>query len=184
MDITQEYLDIRMIRDDLDAIPDFGVPDGYSIRWYQPGDEQIWRRIHLLADKYTQVKPDLFVREFGSNFSILAERQCYLFDSKNSPVGTASAWFDNRDEPSSGRIHWVAIIPEERGKGLANTLLSTVCHRLKKLGHINAYLTTQTVRIPAINLYLKFGFIPSIDSERDKQIWERLQSHLKYPIHI
>jgi len=184
MDITQEYLDIRMIRKNLDAIPEYSVPTGYSIRWYQPGDEQLWRKIHLFADKYTQVTPDLFVREFGSNIPMLAERQCFLIDSKGFPIGTASAWFDNRDEQSPGRIHWIAIIPEEQGKGLAKTLLSTVCNRLKKLGHSNAYLTTQTVRIPAINLYLKFGFAPAIESERDRQIWQRLQEHLKYAIHL
>ena len=184
MDITQEYLDIRMIRHNLDTIPDYGVPDGYSIRWYQPGDEQLWCNIHVLADKYTQVTPELFVREFGSNMTILTERQCFLIDGKDAPAGTASAWFEDRNEQSPGRIHWVAIVPEEQGKGLAKTLLSAVCNRLKELGHSNAYLTTQTVRIPAINLYLKFGFIPAIGSERDKQIWRRLQNHLKYTIHV
>ncbi|MBN2315120.1 MAG: GNAT family N-acetyltransferase [Sedimentisphaerales bacterium] len=173
-----------MIRDNLDALPDYGVPDGYSIRWYQPGDEQSWCNIHVLADKYTQATSNLFVREFGSDIPMLTERQCYLFDRKEVPVGTACAWFDDQNAPSPGRVHWVAIVPEEQGKGLAKTLLSIVCHRLKKLGHKNAYLTTQTVRIPAINLYLKFGFTPAIDSERDKHIWRQLQNHLKYPIHI
>ncbi len=184
MDITREYLDIRMVRDNLDAIPDYGVPAGYSIRWHQPGDEQLWRNIHLLADKYTQATPDLFVREFGSNIATLAERQCFLLDSTDSPVGTASAWFDDRNEQGPGRVHWVAIVPEEQGNGLANTLLSIICRRLRKLGHRNAYLTTQTVRISAINLYLKFGFIAAIDSERDIHIWKQLQKHLKYAVDV
>jgi hypothetical protein len=104
-----------MIRKNLDAIPDYGVPNGYSIRWYHPGDEQSWCNIHLLADKYTQATPELFGTEFGSDIPMLAQRQCYLFDRKDAPVGTASAWFDDRNEPSAGRVHWVAIIPEEQG---------------------------------------------------------------------
>lgn len=173
-----------MIRENLDDIPDYGLPDGYSIRQYQPGDEKSWRRIHLLADKYTDVTPDLYEKEFGSNAQMLAERQYFLVDRRGSPIGTASAWFDNRIEQSPGRIHWVAIIPTEQGKGLAKPLLTTVCNRLKYLGHNRAHLTTQTVRIPAINLYLKFGFVPSIDSERDRQIWRQVQKHVKYAVHF
>ena len=184
MDITQQYLDIRMIRENLDNIPDFGLPDGYAIRWFQPGDEKSWHKIHLLADKYTVVTLDLFEKEFGSNTRMLAERQCFLLDCKDSPIGTASAWFDDCSKQSSGRIHWVAIIPAEQGKGLAKPLLSTVCNRLKALGHPRAHLTTQTVRIPAINLYLTFGFVPAIDSERDRQMWQRLQKYLKYAVTI
>ena len=182
MDITQKYLDIRMIRENLDDIPNYRLPAGYSIRWHQPGDAKSWYRIHLLADLYTKVTPELFEEQFGSDTQTLAERQCFLIDNKGTPIGTASAWFDDRNTQSSGRVHWVAIIPVEHGKGLAKSLLTTVCSRLKELGHSKAHLTTQTVRIPAINLYLKFGFVPAVDSERDRQIWRRLREHLKYPV--
>jgi GNAT superfamily N-acetyltransferase len=184
MDITQKYLDICMIREHLDDTPDEDLPNGYSIRWYQPGDEKSWYQIHLLADKYTKVTADLYEKEFGRDTRMLAERQCFLVDSRDYPIGTATAWFGDHDEKTTGRIHWVAIVPAEQGKGLANPLLATVCNRLKELGHSKAYLTTQTVRIPAINLYLKFGFIPLADSERDRQIWRQLQKHMKYPIHV
>jgi GNAT superfamily N-acetyltransferase len=184
MNIIEEYLDIRMIRENLDDIPDFVLPAGYSFRWYQPGDEKSWRSIHLLADKYTDVTPELHEKEFGSNIQRLTERQCFLIDRKKSPIGTASAWFDDHSKQSPGRVHWVAIVPTEQGKSLAKPLLTTVCNRLKELGHNRAFLTTQTVRIPAINLYLKFGFIPAIDSERDRNIWRRLQKHLKYAVQV
>ena len=148
-----------MIREHLDDIPDFALPAGYSTRWYQPGDEKSWYRIHTLADKYTKVTPNLYKKEFGSDTQILAERQCFLLDSKRIIIGTATAWFDEHDEHSVGRIHWIALVPAEQSKGLAKPLLTVVCNRIKDLGHSKAYLTTQTMRIPAINLYLKFGFI-------------------------
>lgn len=184
MDIIQEYLDIRMRREHLDDIPDYILPTGYSIRRYQPGDEDSWCRIHLLADKYTDITPALFEKEFESNTQKLAERQYFLIDRMGTPIGTATAWFDKFGEQSLGRVHWVAIVPTEQSKGLAKPLLTMVCNRLKELRHNKAYLTTQTVRIPAINLYLKFGFIPTIDSQRDNNIWKQLQKHLKYTLDV
>jgi GNAT superfamily N-acetyltransferase len=184
MDIIQENLDIHMIREHLDEIPDCALPAGYSTRWYQPGDEKSWYRIHLLADAYTNVTPDLYEKEFGSDTQMLAERQCFLVDRKGVLIGTATAWLDDHSVQSPGRIHWVAIVPAEQGKGLAKPLLTAVCNRLKDLGHSKAYLTTQTIRIAAINLYLKFGFVPAVNSERDKQIWRRLQMHLKYAVQV
>jgi GNAT superfamily N-acetyltransferase len=184
MDITQENLDIRMARAYLEAIPDYVLPSGYSIRWYQPGDEKSWYRIHLMADKYTNVTPNLHEKEFGNDVHKLADRQCFLVDRKGVLIGTATAWFGDDGDPPAGRIHWVAIRPENQGKHLAKPLLTTVCNRLKDLGHSKAYLTTQTMRIQAINLYLKFGFVPVILSDRDRQIWRRLQKHLKYTVHL
>ena len=182
MDILQENVDIRMIRENLDNIPDLSLPAGYSIRWYQPGDEKAWHRIHVLADKHTNMTSDLYEKEFGSDTQILNERQCFLADSKGSLIGTATAWFDETGEQSVGRIHWVALVPSEQSKGLSKSLLTIACNRLKDLGHSKAYLTTQTVRVPAINLYLKFGFVPAIASELDMQIWRRLRKYLKYTV--
>ena len=182
MDPTREYIDIRMIRENLDNIPDYTLPAGYSIRWYRPGYEEYWQTIQLLADIYTRVTPDLFGREFGTNTKVLSDRQCFLCDSRENIIGTASAWLDNQGGKSLGRIHWIAIIPEEQGNGLAKPLLTTVCKRLKELGHDKTHLITQSVRRPAINLYAKFGFNPVIDSDRDRDIWRKLQKYIKYPL--
>ena len=182
MDPIREYLDIRMSRENLDNIPEYSLPSGYSIQWYQPGYEIYWQAVQSLADEYTRVTPYLFEEQFGTDKQLLSERQCFLCDSEENVIGTATAWLDNQGEKSPGRIHWIAIIPQQQGKGLAKPLLTIICKRLKELGHSKTYLTTQSVRIPAINLYAKFGFTPVIDSERDREIWEKLQKYIKYSL--
>lgn len=182
MDPTREYIDVRMIRENLDNIPEYSLPSGYSIRWYQPGYEKHWQAVQSLADVYIKVTPDLFEKQFGTDTQLLSERQCFLCDREENIIGTASAWLDNLDGKSLGRVHWIAIIPQQQGKGLAKPLLTIICKRLKELGHSKTYLTTQTVRIPAINLYVKFGFVPVIDSNCDREIWKKLQKHIKYPL--
>jgi len=182
MDPTKEYIDIRMVRENLDNIPEHTLPAGYSIRWYQPGYEEYWQEIQLLADEYIRVTPDLFHEQFGTDTELLSGRQCFLCDSEENFIGTASAWLDNHGGKSFGRIHWVAIIPQQQGRGLAKPLLTIICKRLKELGHSRTYLTTQSVRIPAINLYTKFGFAPVIDTDYDREIWEKLWEHIKYPL--
>jgi len=182
MDVIRDYIDVRMIRENLDDIPECPLPTGYSMRWYRPGDKDVWLRIQSLADRYNKMTPSLFEAEFGTDEKVLAERQCFLFYGDSNAVGTASAWFGDYDGHSLGRIHWVAIVPEYQGRGLAGPLLAAVCSRLKSLGHNKTYLTTQTCRIPAINLYAKFGFAPVIRSHRDGEIWKKLERHIKYPL--
>ena len=65
-------------------------------------------------------------------------------------------------------------------EGLAKPLMTVVCNRLRELGHQRAYLTTATIRIPAIRLYLKFGFRPDIQNEQDRQAWRRLQEKISW----
>lgn len=148
-----------MVRDSLEGIPKHGLPAGYSLRGYQPGDEQLWEEIHLLADPYSTITTDLFQREFGTDEAVLAERQFYLLDAEGQAIGTATAWFDDNFRGCAyGRVHWVAIVPRYQGRGLAKPLMTAVCRRLRELGHERAYLTTATARIPAIGLYKQFGF--------------------------
>ena len=39
---------------------------------------------------------------------------------------------------------------------------------------MQAYLSTDAVRIPAIRLYLKFGFEPDIQNAQDERAWEEI----------
>lgn len=174
-----------MIREPLAGYPVFSFPKTYRFRWYEPGDEAHWLRIHHIADIHSQHPATMqtFRRSFGSDEAILAQRQGYILDESRHPVGTASAWFDEvEDGRSPGRVHWVAILPKHQGKGLAKPLLSTICQRLEAFGHEKALLETSTARITAVNLYASFGFIPHIKSQADQQAWQQLQQALKYNI--
>lgn len=170
---------INMIRPDLRNIPQYSLPPDYFFRWYRPSDEKIWLAIQLLTEKYEKINLELYKEEFGSHPEALAERQCFLCSALGEPLGTATAWFDPAYyQQPCGRVHWVAIIPVWQGRGLAKPLMSLICQRLAELGHQQAYLVTSPQRLPAINLYLKFGFVPDIQSEADRLVWQGVQTQL------
>lgn len=175
-------IEISMIRPTLDNLPHYDLPEGYSLHWYEPGDEAAWTAIHVVADRYNHITPTLFAEQFGHDTAVLQQRQCYLKDPAGNLIGTTSAWFnDDYHGMSWGRIHWVAIVPEMQGKGLAKPLLAAVCGRLKDLGHERAYLDTSAARLPAVGLYLKFGFQPEILKPEDETIWREVLARLQQP---
>ncbi len=183
MSILQQNADIKLIRPSLDNLPHFLLPPGYAMTWYAPGDEQHWVDIHIHADRYNTISHAQFVQAFGTDPALLAQRQLYLRNADHEVIGTATAWYDG-DDPHTpvGRVHWVALMPAYQGRGLAKPLLAAVCHRLRELGHRSAVLTTSTARIPAINLYRQFGFVPHITTRDDLHVWRALAPHLKEPV--
>ncbi len=179
MQCGKPVVGLRMIRKSLEGIPQFLLLSSYSLRRYQSGDEKKWLAIQRQADVYNLIGPGRFRREFGSDEEVLQLRQCYLCDGRGEAIGTATAWYDNDYRGRAfGRVHWVAIVPAEQGKGLAKPLMTAVCNRLVELGHQRAYLTTANVRLPAICLYLKFGFLPQIDGEADLRAWREVREAL------
>ena len=179
-DIVAQNISVVMIREDLDALPEYDIPEGYGLRWYRPGDEEAWVRIHQLADNYNDASLDLYRGQFGEETEVLRKRQCFLTREGDGLVGTATAWFDEDYHGAEfGRIHWVAIVPSEQGKGLSKPLLARACWRLRELGHDRAYLMTSTARVPAINLYLTFGFVPDVRNAEDRDVWRKLRQHVR-----
>jgi GNAT superfamily N-acetyltransferase len=167
---------VTMVRGDLEDLPRHAVPDGFAIRPYAPGDELAWVRIQSAADAYNVIVADLFRAQFGDDTRELGRRLFMLEDPVGTAIGTAAAWSGGaRRGPTVGRVHWVAIHPAHQGRGLAKPLLSRVCLALRALGHESAFLTTSTNRIPAIGLYLGFGFVPEIAGPQDAAAWAALQ---------
>ncbi|HNT33496.1 MAG TPA: GNAT family N-acetyltransferase [bacterium] len=174
-----ETTGLRMILKNLEGVPQHPLPEGFSLRFYKPADEQTWVNIHKAADSTIEYSVDLFRKEFPGESALLEERQYYLCDKIGTPIGTATAWFhSDYFGLDYGLVHWVAIVPEYQGKGLSKPLMSAVCMRLKELGHSRARLATSTARLPAVNLYLKLGFVPDIQNEKDVTAWRFVMSQL------
>lgn len=192
---VESHFSVKMTRANLENLPEFAPPSGFTLRWYQPGDEAHWLRIHRAADRLNKITPDLFQRQFGpelervlpsastcarrsglkSALQALGERQCFLLAPTREVVGTGTAWFDDDFEGGRwGRVHWLAVAPEFQGRSLGKALLAAICQRLRERGHERAYLTTSTARVPAIRLYLRFGFEPMIRHVEEERRWREL----------
>ena len=127
----------------------------------------------------------MHTREFGTDVAQLGQRQCFLLDAQQVPIATATAWFeDDFDGVPYGRVHWVAMVPRYQGRGLSKPLMSIVLTRMAELGHERVFLRTSTARLPAIQLYQQFGFVPLLGSSEDRMIWQQLNARLREPFDL
>jgi GNAT superfamily N-acetyltransferase len=164
-----------MVRQSLENLSVLPVPEGFTLRWYEPGFEEHWLAIHLAAEKEIPITPELFIRRFGSDPAMLAARQCYLFSDQGIPVGTVTGWLDSTFEGvPHARVHFLAVAPKWQGKGLAKVLMSSILQRIKELGHSRAYLATSSNRLHAIRLYLHFGFMPLAKIAEEQARWQQI----------
>lgn len=149
---------VIMERPDLENLPDFPLPPGFSLRPHRPGDRETWLMVERDSETHSAITGEVYDREFGSDAAELSRRQLFLCQGDEA-VGTISAWHNPAYKDGTyGRIHWVAIRPAWQGRGLAKPMLAAALRRLKELGHAKAYLVTQSFRPVAIKLYESFGF--------------------------
>ena len=172
-----------MYRPDLENLLSHELPSGFHFAWYQPGNEAWWADIQHQCEGYAiETALQLFHREFA-NGALLAKRQCYILKADGAAIGTITGWIDDPDDSHSrdsmGRIHWVAIVPEFQGRGLAKPLLSTALNRLRNLGHRDCYLVTDSFRPRAVQLYRNFGFVPMLVTEADRAAWEAVPEEIR-----
>jgi GNAT superfamily N-acetyltransferase len=180
MGFIEQNTRVIMERASLADIPEYSLPQGFALRWHTAGDEAAWLQIQAAADRLNDITADLFRKTFGDEPTAHEQRICFLTTATGEPIGTAAAWWGEEGaEGHRGRVHWVAILPAYQGRGLAKPLLSAVCLRLRELGHTSAYLTTSAARLPALNLYHQFGFVPVIRDELERAVWQEIELYLR-----
>jgi GNAT superfamily N-acetyltransferase len=177
-----EYIAVCMVRGDLENVPDYPLPEGYSMRRFRPGDRKTWLRVERAAETLGRITGGLFDEEFGDDPAVMARRCCFLVAPNGREVGTITAWFDRKHLGRRwGRIHYVAIVPEHQGKRLSRCIMTVAMRRLRALGHRRAMLVTQTPRIAAIRTYLRFGFVPDWTTPWAERAWKLVGEHISHP---
>ena len=151
---------LRMWRE-LTDLPEAKPPPGYRIRTYETGDDSAFVRIKNAAffcegggRAWTEVD---FQKEYLDSPYFEPARVLFAI-CNGEPVGTTTAWTAMNWGKEVGLIHWVAVVPEHRRKGLGWVLNVRAVHKLKELGYGDAILNTSETLESAVRLYHRLGF--------------------------
>lgn len=162
---------IVMHRPHLRTIPDAPLlPEGYTLRAFGASDDEAGLAAVLTA-AFQEPWDEARVRATLTQASDV--KAVYVVTSQGQIVATASSrWIPDRF-PNTGVVHWVATHPDHEGRGLASALLVRVLNDFIARGYPQAALETQDFRLPAIRLYLRFGFMPvyTVNGEDHRDIW-------------
>lgn len=168
---------VVMIREHMRDIPQVAFPDGYGVRGMRREDIALWTDIQRDAEEFLTIGDNLFLGQFGDDLESIGHRCFIVTDPKGRGIGTISAWRSrNWRGKEWGRIHWVALRPSYQGKGLGKAMLTFAMNELAQY-HDRVYLDTDLKRIPAISLYLKYGFQPDRSTPEGERVWKRWEGN-------
>jgi len=172
---------IVMVRPHLNEIPEVPFPPGFRIRPMREGEAGLWTDVIRDAEPYFTISSELFYEQFGTDLPATRRRCYFVEDERGVAVATISAWYFRDFRGGDwGRVHWVATRPGFQRRGLMKAGLSHTLRRLAEW-HDRAYLDTSTKRIPAIKLYLDFGFVPDLEAPGAREAWREVRSKLTHP---
>jgi beta-glucuronidase len=173
--------EVKMVRDHLDDIPQAAFPEGFEIRPMRLDEGGLWTDIWRDAEPYADIEAELFHNQFGSDLQATQWRSFIVTNPSGLAVATITAWYHRTFKGKDyGQIHWVAVRKAYWGRGLGKAMLT---HALNHMAtwHDRAFLGTQTQRIPAIKIYLDFGFVPDLDQPGAERIWQEVKDQLDHP---
>src|SRR4051794_7599138 len=79
---------VMMLRPSLDDFPQYALPQPFTIRWYQAGDEQHWLAMKARSDHFHHADLTYYRNTYGAHADLLPERQAFLCDQAAQPIGT------------------------------------------------------------------------------------------------
>ncbi len=172
---------VVMVRDHMRDIPQADFPSGFGIRPMRKSEAGLWTDVQRDAEPFIQIPDGLFERQFGDDPAARRWRCFFIVTDRDVAVGTISAWYSQDFKGADyGRIHWVAVRPAYQRRGLARAGLSYAMNRLAEW-HDRCYLDTATRRLPAIGLYLDYGFVPDLEPVGAEEAWRRVSEELDHP---
>jgi ribosomal protein S18 acetylase RimI-like enzyme len=169
-----------MLRKNMKKLPHYDFPDGFYAREIKSEtDAAEWTKIWCDLEPPGKIGDKLFHDEFGNDWNIISSTCFLIIAPDGSAAGTISAWMNNNFKRGKwGRIHWVSLRKKYQGKGLAKPMLSMALNIISA-NYNRCYLVTQPHRIPAISLYLSFGFLPDMNSKKSRKLWSPILNKIK-----
>jgi mycothiol synthase len=110
-----------------------------------------------------------------------------LHVASGKPVATASAVHNPRATrfhfPFGGEVGYVTVDSAHRGKGLGRVVAARVVGRLIEAGYRHIFVGVQGWRLPAVQLYLRLGFVPLLHNAELLLRWRRICEQIGWANH-
>lgn len=162
IDNTIKYYELLMKYDDLSNYKRYELPDGFHYKFFKPGDEEEWARIHIESGEFTSIEKGLkHFHDFYDYFIDELDNRCvFIVDSNTGEkVGTATiSLLEEKEYGYEAAVDWLAIKKSYQGRKLAKPLITKFMDIAKDNRHTSLILHTQTNSWLAAKLYLDYGF--------------------------
>ena len=163
IDMSIPEYHIFMYKDDTDQYPHYCLPEGFSFKFYEEGDEVEWAKIEHSLGQFATVEEGVkcFRREFIDGQALNAkERVLFVIAPDGGYAATAAVWDGNFFGEHINRLHWLAVSDKYAGNGIAKALFTRLLDLYNELGLSGRlHLWTGARYFVAISMYRKFGFI-------------------------
>jgi ribosomal protein S18 acetylase RimI-like enzyme len=175
-----KVIGLRMIRWNMIDIPQVPFPEGFGARTMKLDEAEVWMDVIRDANPSDIVPPDRFEREFGGDTASVEKRCFFITDPSGVVAGTISSWYGEFLEKEFGMIHWVAVRPKYQGLGLGKAGMTYAMNRMAEW-HDCCYLNTSCEKIPAVKMYLNFGFEPDLTIPESIDGWRYVKQVTNHP---
>lgn len=156
--------------------PQVRLPDGYSLRNYQPSDQSQYA---VLMEKAGFGLWD--AQRIQQTFLHTLPEAFFVVEHRPSKTVVATALANHKPSelhPHGGELGWVAADPAHHGKGLGSAVCAAVVGTFLNKGYKDIYLLTDDFRLPAIHVYLKLGFEPLLFAPDMAARWKAIHAQL------
>jgi len=181
MSFNESYLQLQMVWPErlLTSPPIPRMPDGYSLRTYQKGDEPRFFKVMDLAGW-----PGWNEEKLRSWIARIPPESWFMAVHKESGeiAATAIGLHDHSEtHPFGGELGWVAADPAHSGQALGMAVCAAVTARLIGAGYRNIHLYTEDWRWAALKTYLKLGYVPFLYTPEMPERWRQACLELQWP---
>ena len=142
------------------CIPPVSLPEGYSFKMYEVGDEKHWAKLEYGIGDFSSVEEAevYFKTNYCNQIDELKKRCVFVVDTYGDVVASCIAWHDSKDNDTVASLHWLVVSPEHQGKYIGLALCQKVMDIFNERGETPVYIHTQPWSYKAILLYIKLGF--------------------------
>ena len=120
------------------------LPEGYSFKTYNKGDEKHWAELEYEIGDFSSVEEaeTYFRRNYCKQIDELKKRCVFVVDDKGNVVGSCIAWHDLKDKATVASLHWLVVSPKHQGKHIGLALCQKVMEIFKEFEEAPIYIHT------------------------------------------